>query len=69
MDVGRLKESLSFHPAMYDVPDDELIDTRVIIESGIVPYIAKRMAADPDIYNRLNELNDELRRAPIPPLR
>jgi GntR family transcriptional regulator, transcriptional repressor for pyruvate dehydrogenase complex len=66
MDVGRLKESLSFHPAMYDVPDDELIDTRVIIESGIVPYVAKRMAADPDIYNRLNELNDELRRAADP---
>lgn len=66
MDVGRLKESLSFHPAMYDVPGDELVDTRVIVESGIVPYVAKRMAADPEIYNQLNTLNDELRRATDP---
>jgi GntR family transcriptional regulator, transcriptional repressor for pyruvate dehydrogenase complex len=62
MDVGRLKESLSFHPAMYDVPDDELVDTRVIVECGVVPYVIRRMAADPEIYNRLNELNDQLRR-------
>jgi len=61
MDVGRLKESLSFHPAMYDVPDDELVDTRVIIETGVVPYVAARMATHPEIYDRLNELNDELR--------
>jgi GntR family transcriptional regulator, transcriptional repressor for pyruvate dehydrogenase complex len=61
IDVGRLKESLSFHPAMYDVPGDELVDTRVIIESGVVPYVAARMATDPEIYNRLNELNAELR--------
>jgi GntR family transcriptional regulator, transcriptional repressor for pyruvate dehydrogenase complex len=61
MDVGRLKESLSFHPAMYDVPDDELVDTRVIIETGVVPYVTARMAADPEIFKRLNELNEELR--------
>jgi GntR family transcriptional regulator, transcriptional repressor for pyruvate dehydrogenase complex len=66
MDVGRLKESLSFHPAMYDVPDDELIDTRVIVESGVVPYVAHRMAADSEIYNRLNELNERLRRTTDP---
>jgi GntR family transcriptional regulator, transcriptional repressor for pyruvate dehydrogenase complex len=61
MDVDRLKESLSFHPAMYDVPDDELVDTRMIVEVGIVPHVARRMAADTEIYNRLNELNDRLR--------
>jgi GntR family transcriptional regulator, transcriptional repressor for pyruvate dehydrogenase complex len=61
VDVGRLKESLSLHPAMYDVPVDELIDTRAIIETGVVPHVARRMAADPEIYERLNRLNDELR--------
>lgn len=66
MDVDRLKESLSFHPAMYDVPGDELVDTRVIVESGIVPFVAKRMAADPDIYDQLNTLNAELRQAHDP---
>jgi GntR family transcriptional regulator, transcriptional repressor for pyruvate dehydrogenase complex len=60
MDVGRLKESLSFHPAMYDVPDDQLVDTRVIIETGVVPYVIERMSADPAIYDRLNQLNDRL---------
>jgi GntR family transcriptional regulator, transcriptional repressor for pyruvate dehydrogenase complex len=63
MDVGRLKESLSFHPAMYDVPDDELVDTRVIIETGVIPYVARRMQADPEIYKCLSEMNDKLRHA------
>lgn len=63
VDVDRLKESLSFHPAMYDVPDDELVDTRVVIETGIVPYVARRMKADPEIYDRLNALNEKSRRA------
>jgi len=63
MDVARLKDSLSFHPAMHDVPSDELIDTRVIIETGVVPYVARRMAANPEVYDRLNRLNDELRHA------
>jgi GntR family transcriptional regulator, transcriptional repressor for pyruvate dehydrogenase complex len=63
MDVERLKESLSFHPAMYDVPVDELIDTRAIIETGVVPHVARRMASDPGVYERLNRLNDELRHA------
>jgi GntR family transcriptional regulator, transcriptional repressor for pyruvate dehydrogenase complex len=63
MNVGRLKESLSFHPAMSDVSDDELIDTRVIIETGVVPHVARRMAEDPEIYERLNSINDQLRHA------
>ena len=66
VDVGRLKESLSFHPAMYDVSGDELIDTRVIIETGVVPYVARRMAADPEIYERLNRYNDQLRHKHAP---
>ena len=39
IDVGRLKESLSFHPALSDVSDNEMIDTRVIIETGVVPHV------------------------------
>jgi DNA-binding FadR family transcriptional regulator len=66
VDVGRLKESLSFHPAMYDVPGDELIDTRVVIETGVVPYVARRMAADPGVYERLNRFNDQLRQKHSP---
>jgi GntR family transcriptional regulator, transcriptional repressor for pyruvate dehydrogenase complex len=61
MDLGRWKESLSFHPALFDVSDVELIDTRVILETGIVPHLIRRMAQDPEIYQRLNDFNDQLR--------
>jgi DNA-binding FadR family transcriptional regulator len=61
MDVGRLKKSLRFHPALADVSDDEMIDTRVILETGVVPHVVRRMAEDPEIYERLDRFNDQMR--------
>jgi GntR family transcriptional regulator, transcriptional repressor for pyruvate dehydrogenase complex len=66
MDVGRLKESLSFYPALHVVPSAELIDSRLIIETGVMPYVARRMARDPEVYQRLNRINDELRQTRAP---
>jgi DNA-binding FadR family transcriptional regulator len=62
MDVDRLKESLSFHPALHTVPGTELIDSRLIVETGVMPHVARRMARDSQIYDQLNQINAELRR-------
>ncbi len=62
MDVDRLKESLSFHPALQTVPGNELIDSRLIVEMGVMPHVARRMARDPEIYDRLHQINAQLRR-------
>lgn len=63
MDVGRLKESIGFHPAFRDASSDELIDSRVILETGVMPQVARRMAEDPEVYRRLDAINAQLRRS------
>ncbi len=63
VDMARVTEYLGFHPALQGVPSDELIDTRVLIETGVLPHVARRMAEDASIYESLNAINNSLRRA------
>jgi len=63
VDAGTVKACLSVHPALNGVPPEQLIDTRVIIETGVVPHVARRMAEDPSIYERLDVINRELTQA------
>lgn len=60
VDAGTVKACLNVHPALQGVPAEQLIDTRVIIETGVVAHVAKRMAQDPTIYERLCALNREM---------
>jgi GntR family transcriptional repressor for pyruvate dehydrogenase complex len=62
MDIERLTDCLRFHPALLRVPSDQLIDTRVILETGVLPHVAARMARDPQVVEGLQAINDELRR-------
>ena len=61
--MKRLSHYLSFHFALADYPLEELIDTRIIVETGGLRHVAERMATDPSIYAQLNAANDRLRRA------
>ncbi|RIK79847.1 MAG: hypothetical protein DCC67_10030 [Planctomycetota bacterium] len=61
--MKRLSRYLSFHFALADYPLDELIDTRIVVETGGLRRVAERMAKDPSIYEQLNAVNDKLRRA------
>jgi GntR family transcriptional regulator, transcriptional repressor for pyruvate dehydrogenase complex len=63
VNMERVTEYLGFHPALQHVTSDELIDTRVLIETGVLPRVALRMKLDPSIFVKLNEINDDLRRA------
>lgn len=60
VDAGTFQACLSVHPALHNVPLEQLIDTRVIIELGVVPHVARRMVEDPTIYERLDGINQEL---------
>src|ERR1700722_19666411 len=60
VDASTFKACLSVHPALHAVPAEELIDTRVIVETGVVGHVARHMAHDPTIYERLNDINREL---------
>jgi len=61
IDMQRVTEHLGFHPALHDVSPGELIDTRSVVETGALPFVARRMQSDPSIYENLNQINAELR--------
>ena len=63
IDMQRVTDHLGFHPALHDVAPDELIDARVVIETGVLRFAARRMQQDPAIYAGLNAINAELRQA------
>jgi DNA-binding FadR family transcriptional regulator len=63
VNLNRVTEYLGFHPALHDVPASELIDTRVVIEAGVLPHVAKRMHQDGSIYESLAGINARLRQA------
>jgi GntR family transcriptional repressor for pyruvate dehydrogenase complex len=63
LSMKRISRYLSFHFAVANYPVDELIDTRIVVETGGLRKVAERMAADPSIYEQLNAVNDKLRQA------
>lgn len=63
VDMQRITEYLDFHFALNKYPKELLLKTRVIIETGILPDVMERIAADPQLYNRLLSINDKIRKA------
>ncbi len=59
IDLSRMTDHLGFHPALHSVDPLELIDSRVIIETGVLPHVAMRMAANPEIHKTLQAIVDE----------
>lgn len=63
IDLARVTDHLGFHPALHRVDPLQLIDSRIIIETGVLPHVARRMATDPSIYEALDEIVDQFRSA------
>lgn len=63
LDWQRMTHNLGFHASLHQVDEDELIDSRVIVETGIIPYVMKRIEKDPQIVVRLQDLVAQLREA------
>lgn len=62
VDMERVSEFLGFHLAICDYPADQLIETRIVLETGALPHLMKRMAKDETIAERLQTINDDLRK-------
>jgi DNA-binding FadR family transcriptional regulator len=60
--LEQVTEYLHFHPALQQASAAELIETRIVIETGVLPHVVRRMRDDPAIYRQLNRLNDRLRK-------
>ncbi len=61
VDLERVTQHLSFHPALHSGSPLQLIDTRVVIEIGALPYTAQRMADDSSLYESLCSLVEQAR--------
>jgi GntR family transcriptional repressor for pyruvate dehydrogenase complex len=60
LDWQKMTHNLGFHASLHQVDADELIDSRVIVETGIIPYVMRRIEQEPQILVRLQELVAQL---------
>lgn len=60
VDLSHVRELIGSHPALVGVSARELIDSRVLIETGVLPQVARNMKADGGIHDRLRGINDRL---------
>jgi GntR family transcriptional repressor for pyruvate dehydrogenase complex len=63
IDLDRVTNHLGFHPALHRVDPIQLIDSRIIIETGVLPHVAQRMTEDESIHRALNDVVDQSRLA------
>ncbi|MBX3398650.1 MAG: FadR family transcriptional regulator [Gemmataceae bacterium] len=61
IDMERVTEHLGFHTGLLDVDPQQLIDSRVILETGALPHVARNMARDPAIATELRALAERFR--------
>ncbi len=61
LDLDRVTEHLGFLPALHGVDPHQLIDSRIVIEIGVLPHVARRMKADASLRERLQMLVDRFR--------
>jgi DNA-binding FadR family transcriptional regulator len=58
IDFNRMTDHLGFHPALHRADPLQLIDSRIIIETGVLPHVARRMGEDESLYSSLQEIVD-----------
>jgi GntR family transcriptional regulator, transcriptional repressor for pyruvate dehydrogenase complex len=63
LDMGRVTRHLGFHAGLLDADPQQLIDSRVIVETGVLPHVVRRMADDPSIETHLRHLVEQFRTA------
>ena len=63
IDLERVTNHLGFHPALHQADPVQLIESRIIIEVGVLPHVMQRMAEDETIYERLRSLVDQFQSA------
>ena len=58
-DAQRATEQLGFPLVLTDHPKSQLLHTRIIIETGALPHVAKNMAENPALYDQLAALHTD----------
>jgi GntR family transcriptional regulator, transcriptional repressor for pyruvate dehydrogenase complex len=63
IDMKRLTSYLGFHLAIADFPRQQLLDARIVIETGVLPHVMRRMVDEPDLHGRLSAAADAVEAA------
>jgi DNA-binding FadR family transcriptional regulator len=63
VDMKRVTSYLGFHLAISDFPRSQLLDARLVIETGALPHIARSMGAVPALYEQLVAAAERVRAA------
>lgn len=58
-DLERVTPFLQFHPAVREATPAQLLDTRVVIETGGLPFAIRRMKENPTLYDELAAIEAE----------
>lgn len=61
VNLRRIAEVMAFHPALQDASRPQLIETRIVIETGVLPHVMRRMTEDPAVYDHLRAIVDRMR--------
>lgn len=56
IDMERMTRHLGFHTGLLDADPQQLIDSRIVIETGVLPYVVRRIKQDPSIETHLRNL-------------
>ncbi len=63
IDLERVTNHLGFHPSLHKADPHQLIESRIIIETGVLPHVARRMTEDSSIHSSLQSIVDRFRSA------
>ena len=58
IDMQRVTNHLGFHPALHNADPQQLIDSRVIVEVGVLLHVSRRMAEDAALHAALHSIVD-----------
>jgi len=65
LDLQRVTPFLQFHPTLRETTPDSLIDTRIVLETGGLPWVATRMREDASIIRFHRQLLQASGLAPL----
>jgi DNA-binding FadR family transcriptional regulator len=63
INMERMTKHLGFHSGLLDADPQQLIDSRVIVETGVLPHVVRRMLDDPSIEAGLRKIVDQFQTA------
>ena len=63
VDMKRVTSYLGFHLAISDFPRSQLLDARMVIETGALAHVMRQMSDDPTLHERLTQEADKVRQA------